>query len=131
MDLYNASLGNETDEPIELTLEQFEEAKAALSTDIERGQAAIRLTNNADFKSLFLEGYLEDEPKRIAELMASGRLNKSSMEGCSDELASIGRARNYFKNMVEKGNYAQEELEALQEARDEAILAEEAALAGE
>lgn len=132
MDLYNASQGNEDeDEGIVLTLEEYEDAKASLSKIIDRADAARRLVKNEDFNNLVMIGYLTDEPKRLAELMASGRLPSANMDNCLKEMAAIGAFRNYMKMHIEQGNMARDELSALEEARQEAIEAEEAALAGE
>lgn len=130
-DLYNASLGEEEEVPMELTLEQYEEAKESLTLIIERAEAAKRLAANPDFKSLVLDGYMTDEPKRLAELMASGRLPAQAMDGCIEGVKSIGHFRNFMKMFMEQGHMATDELAALEEARDEAILAEEQAAAGE
>lgn len=131
MDLYNASMGAEEEAPIELTLEQYEEAKAHYATIIDRAEAAKRLADNPDFKSLIMEGYLTDEPQRLAELLASGRINNDKVrDDCSRQLVAIGDFRGYMKNIVEQGNMASDELKSLEEARDEAIKAEEAAAAG-
>jgi len=127
MDLYNASTGEENESPIELTLEQYEEAKEHYSTIIERADAARRLADNEDFKSLVMDGYLTDEPQRLAELVSSGRLNEKVRDDCSRQLVSIGDFRNYMKNIIEQGNMARDEMVALEQARDEAIKAEEAA----
>jgi len=126
-DLYNASLGDEEESPIELTLEQYEEAKEHYGTITERADAARRLADNDDFKALVMTGYLTDEPMRLAELIASGRLNEKVREDCSRQLVSIGDFRTYMKNIIEQGNMARDEMTALEEARDEAIKAEEAA----
>ena len=129
MDLYNASNGFEHEEEIPLTLEEYEDAKTHLQKIRDRAECAKRLAKNDDFKALFIEGYLTDKPKQLAELMASGRLHEKNMEGCMRELDSIGRARNYFKEHLEQGQLAIEELQALEEAREAAILAEEEAQA--
>lgn len=131
MDLYNASLGEEAPDEIELTLEQYEEAKTHYQTIIDRADSARRLADNPDFKSLVMEGYFENEPKRLAELMASGRLPQSGFDGCVEEMKSIGRFRNFLKLHIEQGNAARDEMESLEEARDEAIKAEEEAVSGE
>lgn len=132
MDLYNASLGENENSEIELTLEQYEEAKAHYSTITQRADAARRLADNADFKTLVMEGYLTDEPVRLAELMASGRLNEKTVVDCSRQIVAVGEFRNFMKNIIEQGNMAANELALLEEARDEAIKQEEAlrALAG-
>lgn len=129
MDLYNASNGFEHEEEIPLTLEEYEDAKAHLQVVIARADAAKRLANNEDFKSLFIQGYLTEKPRQLAELMASGRLMEKNIEGCKKQLEAIGYARNYFKEHLEQGQLAVEELQSLEEAREAAILAEEEALA--
>lgn len=130
MDLYNASQGNEDEEEgIVLTLEEYEEAKESLGKIIARADSARRLVQNEDFNNLVMVGYLTDEPQRLAELMASGRLPNTNMENCMKEMTAIGLFRNYMKMHIEQGNMARDELESLEEARQEAIEAEEAALA--
>lgn len=131
MDLYNASLGQEEESPIELSLEQYEEAKEHLGNIAECAKAARRLADNDDFKLLVMDGYFSNEPNRLAELIASGRLNEKTIGDCSRQLVSIADFRNYMKNIIEQGNMADDELKALEEARDEAIKAEEEAAAGE
>ena len=128
MDLYNASLGSEEETVIDLTLEQYEEAKAHFATIIERADAARRLSENTDFNDLIMSAYLTDEPKRLAELMASGRINNDkTMNDCFRQIVSIGDFRNFMKNIMQQGLMADDELKSLEEARDEAIKAEIAA----
>lgn len=129
MDLYNASTVVEDEEPMVLSLEEYEDAKKSLETIIVRADAALRLSKNEDFKQLVMQGYLSDEPKRLAELMASGRLVQQSMENCTRELDAIGKFRNFMREMTSQGEMARTELASLEEAREEAILAEEAAQA--
>lgn len=126
MDLYQASLGEEAPDEIELTLEQYEEAKEHYTTITDRADAARRLAENDDFKNLIMSGYLTDEPQRLAELIASGRLNEKTVTDCSRQLVSIGDFRGYMKNIIEQGGMAADELKDLEMARDEAIAQEEA-----
>lgn len=126
MDLYQASLGEEAPNEIELTLEQYEEAKEHYSSITERADAARRLADNADFQILIMTGYLTNEPQRLAELIASGRLNEKTLNDCSRQLVSIGDFRSYMKNIIDQGNMAADELKDLEIARDEAIAQEEA-----
>lgn len=126
MDLYNASLGMEEPETIELTMEQYEDGKIHLQSIIDCADAAKRLASNPDFASLVMEGYLKNEPLRLAELMASGRLNQSVFDNCAADIKAVANFRNYLKNITEQGAMASDEMAALEEARDEAIKAEEA-----
>ena len=121
MDLYNASLGEEEPETIELTHEQYEEAKAHFADIIAKGDAARRLAENEDFKLLVMQGYFVDEPSRMAELMASGRLPEKSFDGCVKSIAAVAEFRNYMKTIIEQSNLANDELKGLEEARDLAI----------
>ena len=125
MDLYQASLGEEASDEIELTLEQYEEAKEHYSSITNRADAARRLADNDDFKNLVMTGYLTDEPQRLAELIASGRLNEKTVTDCSRQLVSIGDFRGYMKNIIEQGGMAADELKDLEMARDEAIAQQE------
>jgi hypothetical protein len=124
MDLYNASLGEEEPETIELTHEQYEEAKTHFADIIAKGDAARRLAENEDFKLLVLQGYFVDEPSRMAELMASGRLNEKVFENCTSSIKAVAEFRNFMKNIMEQAKMANDELASLEEARDEAIKAE-------
>lgn len=127
MDLYNASMGTEEEDQIELTLEQYEEAKAHYQTIIERGDAARRLADNPDFKSLVLEGYLDNEPNRLANLMASGRLNDKVFSDCTRQIRSVADFREFMKDIINQSTMAEDELKGLEEARDLAIKEAEAA----
>ena len=122
MDLYNASAGeNSEPETIELTLEQFEEAKKHFADIIAKGDAARRLADNDDFQLLIMTGYLTEEPVRMAELMSSGRLNDKVFDDCADVIKAVAKFRNYMKNIMEQSNMAADELAGLEEARDLAI----------
>lgn len=124
MELYNASMGQEEPEEIELTLEQYEEAKSHFADIIAKMEAAKRLASNDDFKLLIMTGYFVDEPQRYAELIASGRLNDKVRDDCVRQLTSVGDFRTYMKNIIEQGNMAADELKSLEIARDEAIKSE-------
>ena len=52
-DLYNASTVLEEDEPMVLTLEDYEDAKKSLETIAARADMARRLSNNSDFNITF------------------------------------------------------------------------------
>lgn len=121
MDLYNASLGEEEPETIELSLEQFEEAKEHFADIIAKGEAARRLGHNDDFKLLVLTGYLDEEPSRMADLMASGKANDKVFDDCSDAIKAVGKFRMYMKNIITQSEMAEQELESLEKARDLAI----------
>ena len=121
MDLYNTSMGEEEPDTIELTHEQYEEAKAHFDDIITKGDAARRLAKDEGFELLILQGYLFDEPARLAELLSSGRLNNKVAEDTAEAIKAVGIFRNYMKNIIEQSNIAKDELAGLEEARDIAI----------
>ena len=126
MDLYNAALGqDEADEPIELTLEQYQEAKEHYEGIIARGEAAKRLASNPDFVLLIMEGYLTNEGLRLSELITSGRINNAVVrDGVMKDMEAIGSFRNYMKMHNEQSNIAVAELADLEEAWELAITEE-------
>lgn len=123
MDLYNAALGqDETDEPIELTLEQYQEAKDHYEGIIARGQAAKNLSQNPDFVALIMEGYLTNEGLRLSELITSGRINNQSVrDNVMKDMEAIGSFRNYMKMHTDQAAVAVAELADLNEAWEIAL----------
>lgn len=126
MDLYQASFGqSEEDEgEVLLTLEEYESTRESLVEIQERGAAAERLAENPDFKMLILEGYLEQEPHRLADLLASGKLPDVVRTACQEQLTAIGNFRNFMKMLVEQGKQSVDDIAALEEAREYALEAE-------
>ncbi len=124
MDLYNASQGQEADEEVGITLEEYEEQRHFHTMIVKRGDAAIRLANNPDFKDLVIDGYFDAEVRRLANLMATANVAKSVIDGCSDSIAAVGKFRAFMKIMTDARTSSASELEALEEARAESILAE-------
>ena len=125
MDLYNASTDLEEDEFTHITLEEYEEQKASLAIVIANADKAKRLSQNQDFIDLVMTGYFTEEPERLASLLSSGKLPERNKQGCVAELDAIGRFRAYLQSFADQGATARSELEALEEARDERIKAQE------
>lgn len=125
MDLYNASNviqeTHEDDEPVAMTLEEYEENKAAMERAIEGHSAALRLAENEDFKALVMEGYFSEHPKRLGAMIASGRMNSKNIEGAVKDLEGVASFRTYLQQHLEQGQIARDELAALEEAFQEAM----------
>lgn len=128
MDLYKASNGFSEDgdegETL-LTLEEYEESKKALTRIVETGNTVARLLELPEFKAVILQGYFCDEPKRLGELMSSGRLHGETFNKCADELKAIGKLKSFIAHLVQQSEQAVNELASLEVARDEAIRMEE------
>lgn len=128
MNLYNVAFDDKEMPEMAMTMEEFDQVKSEIEETINRGEAAVRLANNPDFKLLMMEGYFKTETNRLVELLTSGKISKSVREGCAEELDAIGKAKSYFSTAVTTANTAREELKELEKARDEAL---EAAAEGE
>lgn len=108
-------------EPIAMTYEEYLERKEVFEAQLEVTKAAHRLAENPDFQLVVMDHYFVKEPQRLAELMASGRLNQKSFENSSALLKSIGDFRSFLREQVERGNLAMNELESLENAYQEAV----------
>lgn len=104
-------------EEIELSIN---EAKKMIA----RKDAAHRLSDNADFKTLVLEGYLKDEAVRLSHLTADVTV-KDHRDEILLALQGISLFRQYMQNIIRMGEMASAELYDYEQALDD-IRAEEA-----
>lgn len=91
---------------------------------IEKRDALLRLLKNRDFKKLVLTEYFENEPKRLATLVAhpnfqSDEQQKSVME----DLRSIGTLQQFFNMLRVQGDMNERAIKDHEEER-EALLQE-------
>jgi len=101
--------------------EEFEAYKSSCLAVIEQAKAAERLASNPDFQTVIMKAYFEDEPRRLASLMASGRVTDNDFNACAQDIKAIGSLNAFLSQYVQKGIIAQEELEMLEEARQAAL----------
>ena len=101
--------------------EEFETYRASVVAVIEQAKAASRLSENKDFQEIIMKAYMQDEPQRLAGLIASGRIPDNVIDDCVTDLKSIGNLNAFLSQFIAKGNIAIEELEGLEEARNLAI----------
>lgn len=110
--------------PTETTFTNFEEFEAYKKTVlsvVEQAKCCMRLMENKDFQTVIMEAYLRDEPRRLGELMGSGRLTPKAFEESAEDLRGIGNLFQFLSQYAQKGVLAQEELEGLEEARKAAL----------
>ena len=127
MDLYQGyeddkSVVGAPEDTVFSNYEEFEAYKSSVEYVIAQAKAAERLSKNKDFIDIIMTAYMDEEPVRLARLIASGRLTKDSVEGCVQDLESIGNLNAFLQQFIAKGNIAVEELAGLEEAREQAIL---------
>lgn len=124
MDLYESGIPQEQQEDVALTFEEYEDHKKSCEEILEQADAAARLTNNPDFKALIIGTYMQDEPKRLGQLIASGRLTPKATEDAFADLKAIGNLNTFMSNQLQRGNIARQELKDLQEAWDTHVTAQ-------
>lgn len=116
------------DKIVGLTMEQFHKRREMCKELIARNDALTRLENNADFKLLIMEGYLEEEAVRLVHLLGeqtfnmatSGKDGKATKadyrEDFQERMIGIARLAEYFRSVYQLANQAQNELGNLAEA---------------
>lgn len=122
MNLYEAGQDEEGEsQPVSMTYDEYLTYKEMLEAQIERSNAARKLAENPDFKIVVMEELFVNEPRRIGELMASGKLLQKSFDSCTQNLQSIGYLRTFLTEQLEKGQLAESQLESLEASYQEAV----------
>lgn len=124
MNLYEAQ---EEQETVNLSFDEYTEYKQSCEELIRQAEAAARLAQNADFNEIVMDAYFDKEPKRLAGLMATGRLSEKQFDECASELRAIGSLRTFLQDYIQKGNIAADELKNLEVAWNEAVAEREGA----
>lgn len=107
---------NEQIQHVELSLD---EAKKV----VDFGEAIQRLEKNADFKKVILDGYFNDEAKRLTFLTADTTLDDKSANAVWAGIRAIGELRAFLMNRKVTAEIAKKEVmdfsETLEEIRGE------------
>ena len=109
-----------------VTLEQIAEMREDCKRYIDRADALNRLTNNADFKLVFMEGYTKDYAARLVGLLGEQNLNLGGnkaleREEIMESLHGVARFQTYMNNVYKLANQAVNQLESISEAENENI----------
>lgn len=76
----------------------IEVSMADIKNTIEFGDALDRLLGNADFKTVFVEGYIKQEPTRLADLAAVAS-NEFQYACIHRDIDAIGSFRQYIRTV--------------------------------
>ena len=120
MNIYDDESDTEA-EATHLTFDQYTEYKKTCEDLINQAKAAAKLSEIPEFKQIVMDAYFDNEPKRLAGLMATGRLPEKEFQGCVQDIRSIGSMRAFLQDFITKGNIAQDELDNLEIAWNEAV----------
>ena len=109
-----------------VTLEQCAEMREDCKKYIDKADALKRLVNNADFKLVFIEGYVKDYAARLVGLLGEQNLNLAGnkaleREEIMESLHGVARFQTYMNNVYRLANQAVNQLENITEAENECL----------
>ena len=105
-------MSNKADiEHVELSIEEARKK-------VERGEAALRLAENSDFKELVLKGYCKDEAVRLVNTLNEVGFEESQPD-INRMLASISDFNRYMRHIVREGKQAENAIIEHEETLDD------------
>ena len=107
-----------------LTVEELHQRREELKKFSAKAEALTRLQNNADFKLVITDGYMEDEAIRLVHLLGDARFNSDDKktayrEDFQERMIGIARLSEYFRSIFQLSSQAQRELDGLNQAETE------------
>ena len=117
-------MANQEEKIIGLTVEELHQRREELKEFSARAEALTRLQNNADFKLVITDGYMEDEAIRLVHLLGDARFNSDDKkaayrEDFQERMIGIARLSEYFRSIFQLSSQAQRELDGLNQAETE------------
>ena len=117
-------MANQEEKIVGLTVEELHQRREELKKFNARAEALTRLQNNADFKLVITDGYMEDEAIRLVHLLGDARFNSDDKkaayrEDFQERMISIARLSEYFRSIFQLSGQAQRELDGLNQAETE------------
>lgn len=117
-------MANQEEKIIGLTVEELHQRREELKEFSARAEALTRLQNNADFKLVITDGYMEDEAIRLVHLLGDARFNSDDKkaayrEDFQERMIGIARLSEYFRSIFQLSGQAQRELDGLNQAETE------------
>ena len=117
-------MANQEEKIVGLTVEELHQRREELKKFCARAEALTRLQNNADFKLVITDGYMEDEAIRLVHLLGDARFNSDDKktiyrEDFQERMIGIARLSEYFRSIFQLSGQAQRELDGLNQAETE------------
>ena len=115
---------NKEEKIVGLTVEELHQRREELKEFSAKAEALTRLQNNADFKLVITDGYMEDEAIRLVHLLGDARFNSDDKkaayrEDFQERMIGIARLSEYFRSIFQLSSQAQRELDGLNQAETE------------
>lgn len=106
-------------------IEELETEISICKKQVELGDALVRLKKNPDFKKVFEEHYMVNEPARIVQLMADPPSQTDAVQrSCHGLIRAIGSFGQFMTMTLVMADRAEKKLENDEETRLE-LLGEE------
>ena len=117
-------MANQEEKIVGLTVEELHQRREELKKFSAKAEALTRLQNNADFKLVITDGYMEDEAIRLVHLLGDARFNSDDKkvayrEDFQERMIGIARLSEYFRSIFQLSGQAQRELDGLNQAETE------------
>lgn len=106
------------------TVAELEQQKADFNAAIEKRKVLQRLMNNRDFKKLILEDFCVQECARYAQASADPNLSANERADALALAQSAGHIRRYLNVLDIMGNAAENQMQRLDDAIEDARLDE-------
>lgn len=110
-------------------LQDLEQQRADIQEALELRDAALRLSENKDFRRLFIEMYFKTEAARLVQLSSDPVLKQDQREDALSMAQATGHAKRFLSMLVVRGNTLSRDVEDLEQQIIEARQEEENAQA--
>ena len=109
----------------EQQIQEIEVTMKQMQVEIDRMAAFERLTANKDFQMIIEQDYFINHASRLVLLLATPAMQDDfKQKDIQDDIVGIGRLRQYFVGLMNKGHMAQKSMSE-HEAELEALNAED------
>lgn len=99
-------------------LKEVDDRIAELKKSIQLSEALEELHKNEHFKLVFLDGYFEDEAKRLfGVLVTPSTLKRDVIENIQEKLSSIRNVKQYFAVILQNAHMAPDQIVEEEEFR--------------
>lgn len=91
-------------------IQDLEQGIADAKDLISRRDAALKLSENREFRSLFIDGYFKEEAARLVQLSSDPALNTDQRADALAMAQATGHMKRYLSMAVQMGAVAEREL---------------------
>lgn len=98
---------------------EVEHQVAGLKELVLKCEMALRLAENADFRTLFIDGFCKDEAARLVIMSTDPNLKEEIRQSCLAEAQAAGYVKRYLSYIVQAGHTARNGIAQAEEMLDQ------------